>query len=125
MKLALALSPCSTVTKRNRAWKTRLSIRQRKTVRCMNRMRVPTRWEATAGSLAAKGPHTGEIGSAVEAWSEQDRLFRQAVTWAGVKANVVVKQVASPVTVDPWEIHETSLMLMECDSLGSRIGKMW
>ena len=40
----------------------------------------------------------------------------QAVTWTDVKANIVVKNVASPVPVDPWEIRETSLTLVECDS---------
>ena len=48
------------------------------------------------------------------AWSEH-RLVRQAVTLSDVKANIVVKRVASPVTSDPWETHETSLMLMECN----------
>ena len=40
----------------------------------------------------------------------------QAVTWTDVKANIVVKNVASPVTIGPWEIQETSLTLVECDS---------
>ena len=42
------------------------------------------------------------------------------MTWADVKANIVVKNVASPNTSDPWEIHEMSLMLMECDSGAQR-----
>ena len=35
--------------------------------------------------------------------------------WAVVKANNVVKTVASTTSSDPWEVHETPLMLMECD----------
>ena len=42
------------------------------------------------------------------------------MTRADVKSQIVVKQVASPVTSDPWEIHETSFMLMECDSRAQR-----
>ena len=41
--------------------------------------------------------------------------MRQAVSWADVNANFVVKPVTSPIASDPWEINETSLMLMEGD----------
>ena len=52
--------------------------------------------------------HTLEKLEAVwRSWSEQDWPFRQAVSSADVKANIVVKPAA--------EIHETSLMLMEWD----------
>ena len=37
------------------------------------------------------------------------------MTWADVKANIVMKLVTAPVTSDPWEIHAISRMLMECD----------
>ena len=49
-----------------------------------------------------------------------DRPMEQAVNRADVKANNAVKQVASPVTSDPWEIHDTALMLMGCDSGAQR-----
>ena len=42
------------------------------------------------------------------------------MTWTDVKANIVVKNVASAVTSDPWDIHETSLVLMDCDSAAQR-----
>ena len=38
------------------------------------------------------------------------------MTWDDVKAKIVVKQVASLVAGDPWEMNEASLMLTECDS---------
>ena len=41
--------------------------------------------------------------------------MRQAVSWADVNANIVVKPVTSPIASDPWEINETSLILMEGD----------
>ena len=50
-----------------------------------------------------------------------DRSISQDVSWADAKANIVVKQVASPVTSDPWEMCEASLMLMECDSDAQRL----
>ena len=42
------------------------------------------------------------------------------MTWADVKAHIVVKPVASPIASDPLEMHETSLMLMECDNGAQR-----
>ena len=36
-------------------------------------------------------------------WSEQDWLVRKAVTWSDVKANIVVKLVATPVASDLWK----------------------
>ena len=41
-----------------------------------------------------------------------ERATGQAVDWADVKANIVVKQAAPPVTSDPWEIYVASLMLV-------------
>ena len=73
------------------------------------------RWDSIAGFWAAKEAIQWKT------WSEQDRPTRQAVTWADVKANIVVKPVASPIASDPWEIHETSLMLMECDRWSATI----
>ena len=37
------------------------------------------------------------------------------MSWADVNANIVVKPVTSPIASDPWEINETSLILMEGD----------
>ena len=42
------------------------------------------------------------------------------MTWADVKAHIVVKPVASPIASDPLEMHETSLLLMECDNGAQR-----
>ena len=77
-------------------------------------MRALTRWEATAGCTGAEG--AAQVAALWKAWSKYDTPMEQAVTWADVKANIVVKQVAAPVANDPWETNETSLMLMDCDS---------
>ena len=37
-----------------------------------------------------------------------------------MKAHIVVKNVAWPVRSDAWEIEETSLMMMKCDSGAQR-----
>ena len=36
---------------------------------------------------------------------EYDRPIDQAVTWADVKANIIVKKVAAPVTSGSWKIR--------------------
>ena len=61
-----------------------------------------------------------ELAAQWKAWSVCDRPISQAVTRADVKANIAVKQVASPVTSDARNMHEASLMLMECDSGAQR-----
>ena len=53
------------------------------------------RWDSIAGFWAAKEAIQWKT------WSEQDRPTRQAVKWADVKANIVVKPVASPIASDP------------------------
>ena len=59
------------------------------------------RWKVTARLLAAQGATLEELAALWRAWSDQDRSNRQSVTWADVKTNVVVKQVASPDSSDP------------------------
>ena len=50
------------------------------------------------------------MGELAKFWGEHDRPMEQAMTWADVKANIMVKEVAAP-----WEMYEAALMLMECD----------
>ena len=44
--------------------------------------------------------------------------MEQAVIWADVKSNIVVKEALA--TFGSWEIHEAGLILMECDSRAQR-----
>ena len=56
--------------------------------------------------------HTLEkLPASWRSWTEQDRLAWQAVSWAAVKANIVVEQVVSPVTHAEglWHWRATSL----------------
>ena len=55
-----------------------------------------------------------ELAAPWKAWSVYDQPMEPAVNWA-LSSNIVVMQVASPLTNDPWDIYEASLMLMGCD----------
>ena len=58
-----------------------------------------------------------DLAAPWKAWSVYDRPMEQAVKWAHVKTNTVVKQVKSgPAANDLLEIYDASLGLMECDS---------
>ena len=82
---------------------------------CMRKMRVPIRWKFTAGFLTASGDRQtlDNLAAVWRSWSEQVRPQGQSVSWADVKGNIVLKLVAAPSASDTWEIHETSLILME------------
>ena len=46
-------------------------------------------------------------------WSVYDRPMDQAVTWADVKSDIVVREVAAPATSASWETYEAALILTE------------
>ena len=60
-----------------------------------------------------------ELAEFWRAWSEYNRPIQQAVTWADVKSNIVVKEVAAPATTSFWTFYQAALMLMECDAPSS------
>ena len=53
-------------------------------------------------------------------WSVYDRPMEQAVTWADVKSDIVVREVGAPATSASWETYEAALILTECDSGAQR-----
>ena len=62
-----------------------------------------------------KGQALEKLAAVWRSCGGQDWLVRQAVSWADVKANIVVKPGAAPSASDPWVTHGTLLVLMECD----------
>ena len=79
------------------------------------KMWSPTR-KSSQGAWRLTEPTLEALAAQWRALSEHDRPVRLTVTRADVKANVVVKQVASLVAGDPWKIHEPSLIVKECYS---------
>ena len=80
-------------------------------------MRAFIRWEVTTECTGGFRSRTlEELVAFWKAWSDYDRPMEHAVTWADVKASIVVKEVAALATKDPWKMYEASLMPMECDS---------
>ena len=82
---------------------------------CMRKRRAPIWREVTAGCKEAERDRTWEESASLwKAWTVHDRPIVQAMSWADDTANFVVKQVALPVTNDPWKSFEASLMVMGC-----------
>ena len=67
------------------------------------------------GVRRLKEPRTLEELALWDAWSVYGRSMKQAVKWVDVKADIVVKQVATLVTNDTWETDEYPLMSTECE----------
>ena len=52
----------------------------------------------------------GHLAEFWKVWSEYGRPIEQPVTWADVKSNIVVKEVADPATSRSWKIYEAALV---------------
>ena len=79
-------------------------------IMCTRKMCALTKWEFTEGCLQQYGPHG----------VNRTGLQGRRCLGADVRANIVVKPVAAPIASDPWEVHDTSHMLMECNTGAQR-----